>query len=115
MLKDKELNSLILKVNRICFSDKFRSYWTSKYGYCPSGLTFDVYIEDDDICYTLMIKNYGYEHSSNNGISEYSDLYDYDIGNYEFTDEQLQYAIEYFATHEIWFYQDYMMYKKFNK
>jgi hypothetical protein len=57
----------------------------------------------------LDIRLYGYDHSSNNGISKYSDMYDFYTEYFEFTDEHLNTVIEYFKTRKPEFYNEYML------
>jgi hypothetical protein len=57
----------------------------------------------------LDIRLYGYDHSSNNGISKYSDMYDFYTEYFEFTDEHLNTVIEYFKTRKPDFYNEYML------
>jgi hypothetical protein len=57
----------------------------------------------------LDIRLYGYDHSSNNGISKYSDMYDFYTEYFEFTDEHLNTVIEYFKTRKPDFYNEHML------
>ena len=102
-------NDLTIALNRVCFSSDFRIYFTSKYGYCPNGLTIGVKGKSkDDYHLFLTIRHYGYDHSSNNGISEFSDAYDFYPERFDFTDEHLNTVIEYFKTRKQEFYAEYI-------
>ncbi len=110
MFSEKEIQNLTLKVNRICYSDEFRKYMTERYKCTPDGLTFDVYNNEmDELTFELVIKKYGYEHSCNNGITEFSDLNDYDYGNQNLIIDGMEKdAREFFRIYhpEIYFYMD---------
>jgi len=62
----------------------------------------------DDYHLFLTIRHYGYDHSSNNGISEFSDAYDFYPERFDFTDEHLNTVIEYFKTRKSEFFTEYM-------
>ena len=79
MYTDKEINDLYLEVNRICYGQKFINAFIDKFKFCPNGLTydFDIYKQFSDepkFKWWLTVKQYGYEHSCNNGVSVYSDF-----------------------------------------
>lgn len=108
-MKVSELNELMLKVNRICFGDKFRKAFTERFGLCPSGLTYHINERNGILEFILTIKQYGYEHSFNNGVSEFTDAYDYNIGNTSLITEEMSKFVEgYFSYNEIDFYSKYM-------
>ena len=106
-MKNINLNDLMLKVNRICFGDKFKKAFTEKFKYCPNGLTYHIR-EEEGIEFIPCIKNYGYESSVNNGISDFTDAYDFDIGNGNITQEQADFMYDYFKHYETEFYKAYM-------
>lgn len=103
-------NELTLSFNRICFSSDFKIYFSSLNTRTPRGLTIGV-SGDSKNNYKLFldIRLYGYDHSSNNGISKYSDMYDFYTEYFEFTDEHLNTVIEYFKTRKPEFYNEYML------
>ena len=81
-------HELTLSLNRICFSSDFRIYLSSRNTRTPNGFTIGVSGETkNDYCLFLDIRIYGYDHSSNNGISKYSDAYDFYTDHFDFTDE----------------------------
>lgn len=97
ILNQNELNELILKVNRICFSEDFRKYMTNEFKCTPANLTFDIYYEDEtNLVFDLCVKNYGYEHSCNDGTTEFSDPYDFNYGDFYPVDGMEDYAWKYF-------------------
>ena len=102
------IDKLTLEVNRVCFGDAFKKAFTQKFHYCPNGLTYHIK-ENGGIEFIPMIKLYGYEHSHNNGIDEYSDLGDFDIGNYEISNEQSDFMYNYFKDNDTEFYNKYMI------
>lgn len=103
-------NELTLSFNRICFSSDFKIYFSSRNTRTPRGLTIGV-SGDSKSNYQLFldIRLYGYDHSFNNGISKYSDMYDFYTEYFEFTDEHLNTVIEYFKTRKPDFYNEYML------
>ena len=102
-------NELTLSLNRICFSSDFRIYFSSRHTRTPNGFTIGVSGETkNDYCLFLDIRIYGYDHSSNNGISKYSDAYDFYTDHFDFTDEHLNTVIEYFKNRKPEFYAEYM-------
>lgn len=110
MFSEREIQNLTLKVNQVCFSDAFRKYMTERYKCTPDGLTFDVYNnETDELTFELVIKKYGYEHSCNNGITEFSDLYDFEYGNSNLIIDGMENdAVEFFKINypDIYHYMD---------
>lgn len=104
---------LTVEINKVFHSYDFNQAFCEKFNYAPSGMTLDI-TEDlsrlglNRFTPVLAIKHYGYESSSNSGLTIYDDLLDYDVGNYTFTDEHLQFVLEYFKHN----YPD--IYKYFN-
>ena len=71
-------NDLTIALNRVCFSSDFKMFFTSRHSHCHNGLTIGVKGKSkEDYQLFLTIRHYGYDHSSNNGISEFSDAYDF--------------------------------------
>ena len=102
-------NDLTIALNRICFSSDFRIYFSSQFARTPNGLTIGVSGDSkDDYRLFLDIRIYGYDHSFNNGISKYSDAYDFYTDHFDFTEEHLNTVIEYFKTRKPEFYAEYM-------
>ena len=103
-------NELTLSFNRICFSSDFKIYFSSRNARTPNGLTIGVSGDSpNDYQLYLDIRLYGYDHSFNNGISKYTDDYDFYTEYFEFTDELLNTVIEYFKTRKPDFYNEYML------
>lgn len=110
-MNNKELNELLLKVNRICYGDSFKSAFTKEFHYLPSGLTYHIYENKlkNTLEFNPCIKHYGYEHSFNNGIAEFSDAYDFDIGNSsQLSEENKKFMFNWFKENEKEFYNKYM-------
>jgi len=102
-------HELTLSLNRICFSSDFRIYFSSRNARTPNGFTIGVSGDSKNhYCLFLDIRIYGYDHSFNNGISKYSDAYDFYTDHFDFTDEHLKTVIEYFKTRKPEFYAEYM-------
>ena len=106
-MTNNELNEFILRINRICFGQDFRFFIVSKNKSCPNGLTYDVTYDEETgkYCFILMTKIYGYDSSSNNGISRYSDASDYYYGD-DVTPELEEYAEEFFKERHPEIYND---------
>mgnify|MGYP007101920299 CR=1 FL=1 len=102
------INKLTLKVNNVCFGDEFKKAFIEKFHYLPSGLTYHIK-ENAGIEFIPMVKLYGYEHSCNNGLDEYSDLGDFDIGDYNINNEQSDFMYDYFKDNYPDFYNKYMV------
>lgn len=103
-MTDKEINEINLRINKICFGQDFVKYFTDKFKFCPNGLTVDFYediTKSERYILTPCIKIYGYEHSCNNGVSEYSDASDFEYGNFNLTGEMYAYVLNYFNNDEI--------------
>ena len=65
-------------------------FFTSRHSLCPNGLTIGVKGKSkEDYQLFLTIRHYGYDHSHNNGISEFSDAYDFYPERIDFTEEHL--------------------------
>ena len=109
MMTDRQHNDLLLKVNRICFSEKFRYRFTEAFGYCPAGLTYEIADTTKGLEFTLCTKAYGYEHSCNNGISEFSDAFDFEFTNTEIKYEWKEFVYDYFYRFETEFFVQYMV------
>jgi len=102
-------NDLTIALNRVCFSLDFKMFFTSRHSLCPNGLTIGVKGKSkEDYQLFLTIRHYGYDHSHNNGISEFSDAYDFYPERIDFTEEHLNTVIEYFKTQKLEFYAEYM-------
>lgn len=103
---------LQVALNKVCFSSDFKFFFTSKHHLCPQGMTISVTGEPDEDkkCFylALVIREYGYEKSSNRGTDIYDDLKDFIPGAYDFTKEQLQTVLEYFKTRKLELYEKYM-------
>lgn len=93
----KELNEYVL--NRLCNKQEFKNYITSIHGKCPTGLTVSMWEEDGSFYFNPEIKHYGYEHVCNNGMSDFSDLGDYEYGE-EVSDEMKETVKQFFRTSE---------------
>ena len=103
-MTNKEINDINLKINKICFGEDFKRYFTDKFKVCPNGLTVDFYedpTKENRFIFTPCIKKYGYEHASNNGISEFTDASDFEYGDYNLTGEMRAYVLNYFNNTEL--------------
>lgn len=110
MMDTKELNDLLLKVNRICFGDKFKKAFIEKFKYLPGGLTYHCFCGDDyRLDWFLVIKKYGYEKSFDDGVTEGTDAFDFDFDDAaEITEEMHNWVKDYFKEFETEFYNTYM-------
>jgi hypothetical protein len=103
---------LQVALNKVCFSSDFKIFFTSKHHLCPSGMTISVVGEPDKekkgFYLALVIREYGYDHSSNRGTSIYEDLQDFHSGSYDFTEEHLNTVLEYFKTRKPELFEKYM-------
>lgn len=92
---------LTVEINKVFHSFDFNQAFCEKFNYAPSGMTLNI-TEDfsrlgiNRFTPTLMVKHYGFESSSNNGLDIYSDLLDYDVGHENFSDEQIKFVLDYF-------------------
>lgn len=115
MTTDKgRLNNRELQValNKVCFSSDFKFFFTSKHHMCPNGMTISVVgapeISKKSFYLALVIRHYGYDHSSNRGTSIYDDLQDFTTGKFDFIEEHLATVLEYFKTQKPKLYENYM-------
>lgn len=105
-MTDKQINDINLRINRICFGKEFIDYFTEKFKFCPNGLTVDFYKDIGEgsnarYVFTPCIKIYGYEHASNNGVSEFTDASDFEYGDFTLTAEMRIHILKYFNNDEI--------------
>lgn len=88
--------------NRLFRKAEFATFLLKYVKHIPSGLTIEV-VKDQDgnvKCFVLCTKHYGYEHSYNTGLSEFSDLTDY-VGGDRITDTTLAQAVlDYFKEND---------------
>ena len=113
-----ELSNDALQVafNKVCFSSDFKMFFTAKHHFCPSGMTIGVTgeprgeTEEAKKCFylALVIREYGYDSSSNSGTSIYDDLGDFTSGAFDFTKEHRATVLEYFKTRKPELYEKYM-------
>jgi len=103
---------LQVALNKVCFSSDFKFFFTSKHHMCPNGMTISVVGEPDEdkkgFYLALVIREYGYESSSNRGTSIYDDLQDFRPGSYDFTEEHLDTVFEYFKTRKSELFEKYV-------
>ena len=112
-LSNRELQ---LALNKVCYSQDFKAFFVSKHHMCPSDMTISVVgeprgkTEEAKKCFylALVIRHYGYEDSSNKGISRYDDLQDFYPGNFDFTEDHLATVLEYFRTRKPELYEKYI-------
>ena len=113
-----ELSNCELQValNKVCFSSDFKFFFTERHHVCPRNMTISVVGEprgetaEAKKCFylALVIREYGYESSSNRGTSIYDDLQDYMPGKYDFTNAHQETVLEYFRTRKPELYEKYM-------
>ena len=121
ILKKEEMNELKnnelqLALNRVCYSQDFKTFFTSRHHVCPNGMTISVVgdpqgdTQEAKKCFylALVIRHYGYEDSSNRGISKYDDMKDFYPGKYDFTEKHRSTVLEYFKAHKPELYEKYM-------
>lgn len=107
---NKFSRDLTLALNKVCFSQDFKFFFTSRHSHCPDGLTIGVEGESkDDYRLFLTIRHYGYENSSNRGVSKYDDMLDFYPGKFDFTEDHLETVLEYFKTRKPELYENYMV------
>ena len=107
---------LQLALNKVCYSQDFKAFFVSKHHMCPNDMTISVVGEPrgetedakKGFYLALVIRHYGYEDSSNKGISRYDDLQDFYPGNFDFTEEHLATVLEYFRTRKPELYEKYI-------
>ena len=112
-LSNRELQ---LALNKVCYSQDFKAFFVSKHHMCQSDMTISVVgeprgeTEEAKKCFylALVIRHYGYEFSSNKGISKYDDLQDFHPGKFDFTEEHRATVLEYFKTRKPELYENYM-------
>ena len=112
-LSNRELQ---LALNKVCYSQDFKAFFVSKHHMCPNDMTISVVGEPrgeteeakKGFYLALVIRHYGYEDSSDKGISKYDDLQDFHPGNYYFTEEHLATVLEYFRTRKPELYEKYI-------
>ena len=108
-LSERELQ---VALNKVCYSSDFKMFFTARHHVCPQGLTISVTGEPDEdkkgFYLALVIREYGYENSSNRGTSIYDDLGDFKSGSYDFTEEHRATVLEYFKFHKPEIYEKYM-------
>jgi len=88
---------LIVKLNKICRSDDFLRRFLYEFHFAPAGMTIHPKPIDGTEFFEpiLVCKKYGYE-SSSTGLDIYDDLDDYEVGEADFTDEQIKFVLDYF-------------------
>ena len=109
-------SELQVALNKVCFSSDFKFFFTQRHHVCPRNMTISVVGEprgetaEAKKCFylALVIREYGYESSSNRGTSIYDDLQDYMPGKYDFTNAHLDTVLEYFRTRKPELYEKYM-------
>ena len=112
-LSNRELQ---LALNKECYSQDFKAFFVSKHHMCPNDMTISVVGEPrgeteetkKGFYLALVIRHYGYEDSSNKGISKYDDLQDFYPGNFDFTEDHLATVLEYFRTRKPELYEKYI-------
>ena len=108
-LSNRELQ---LALNKVCFSSDFKRFFTERHHSCPNGMTIGVTGNPEEgkksFFLALVIRYYGYEHSSNRGTSSYDDMKDFSSGGYPFTEEHLATVLEYFKTRKPELYEKYI-------
>jgi len=115
-MNESNRQKLQLALNKVCFSQDFKFFFISKHHFCPDGMTISVVgdpqgepeIVKNSFYLALEIRHYGYEDSSNKGISKYDDLEDYQLGKFDFTKEHLDTVIDYFKTFKPELFEKYM-------
>ena len=116
MMNELSKNELQVALNKVCFSTDFKMFFTTRHHLCPRGMTIAVEgdpkgeTEQAKKCFylALVIREYGYDSSSNRGTSIYDDLQDFYSGSYNFTGEHLETVLEYFKTRKPELYEKYM-------
>ena len=111
-MNESKQNQLQLALNKVCFGQDFRFFFLYKHHFCPDGMTIAVVGEPQEskegYYLALVIRHYGYDDSSNRGISKYDDLQDFYSGNFDFTKEHLATVLEFFKTNKPDLYEKYM-------
>lgn len=112
-LSNRELQ---VALNKVCFSSDFKMFFTARHHFCTRGMTIGVTgeprgeTEEAKKCFylALVIREYGYDSSSNRGTSIHDDLGDFSSGSYDFTEEHRATVLEYFKTRKPELYEKYM-------
>ena len=84
MMNELGKNELQVALNKVCFSTDFKMFFSTRHHLCPRGMTIGVEgdpkgeTEQAKKCFylALVIREYGYDSSSNRGTSIYDDLQD---------------------------------------
>lgn len=96
-----------LRANRLFFNMDWRFFPKQGVTRVPAGFTMSVITDDNDNVtgYAFTTKIYGYEHSGNKGIFNYSDLSDFYTGDDSLITEELKAAaLEYLKQKDMEFY-----------
>jgi hypothetical protein len=115
-MNELDQRQLQVALNKVCFSSDFKFFFTERHHVCPRGMTIGVTgdprgetVEAKKCFYlALVIREYGYESSSNRGTSIYDDLQDFRSGSYDFNEEHLATVLEYFKTRKPELYEKYI-------
>ena len=78
--------------DELFFTSKFKNEFVSKFKICPQGTTFNTFFIGSDATpwFSLMSKIYGYDYPSSHRV-----IGDYEVGKYHYSDEMLEFAINY--------------------
>lgn len=78
--------------DKLFFTSDFKFSWVHEFKFCPEGTTFDTCFEEDsDVPYFVLVsKRYGYDFSSFDRV-----VGDYELRNYDFTEEMIDFALNY--------------------
>ena len=115
-MNELDQRQLQVALNKVCFSSDFKFFFIERHHVCPRGMTIGVTgaprgetVEAKKCFYlALVIREYGYESSSNRGTSIYDDLQDFRSGSYDFNEEHLTTVLEYFKTRKPELYEKYI-------
>ena len=115
-MNELDQRQLQVALNKVCFSTDFKFFFIERHHFCPSGMTIGVTGEprgetsEAKKCFylALVIREYGYDSSSNRGTSIYDDLQDFRHGTFDFTEEHLATVLEYFKTRKPELYEKYI-------
>ena len=97
-----------LRANRLFFSMDWRFFPKPGVTRVPAGFTMSVMTDDEDNVtgYAFTTKIYGYEHSGNKGVTNYSDMDDFYTGDDSLVTEELKAAaLEYLKQKDMEFYK----------
>lgn len=94
--------------DNLFFSSKFTKEYIKKYQYCPNGLTIDTLYDNDDspIYFKVIQKIYGYEYSSRDRV-----IGDYISYNYDYSEEQINFMLDYIKTNDFKLWTEIQQYK----